>query len=333
MIDPEATVVIPTRDRWELLSSHALVSALDQVDVALEVIVVDDGSTDVTRHGLEQIGDPRLRVLRHDVSRGVASARNAGLSAARGEWIAFLDDDDLWSPRKLRAQLEMAHMRSVDFVYAKGVLVDKDKRVLAADIFVPENELRARLRTSNVIPGGCSNVMAKTDLVRKVGGFDETLTYTEDWDLWIRLVETGRSGACQEVLVAHVEHLDNALFRYRPDVASEVEYVLSKHNPDADGSQVRALRLQTLEWMAHEFRRAGYRREAARLYVQIARERRGVGDLARALVILSGTRGEASARMLRRAFSRSNVGGELPVPSVPDWLERYKDPGARLEGP
>ncbi len=168
---------------------------------------------------------------------------------------------------------------------------------------------RARLRTSNVIPGGCSNVVAKTDLVRKVGGFDERLTYTEDWDLWIRLVAAGRPAACQEVLVAHVEHLDNALFRYRPDVASEVEYVLTKHDPDADGTQVCVFRLQTLEWMAYEFRRAGYRREAARIYFQIARERRGVGDLARALVMLSGTRGEASARMLRRAFSRSTVGG------------------------
>jgi glycosyltransferase involved in cell wall biosynthesis len=331
MADPEATVVIPTRDRWALLSSHALASALRQVNVALEVIVVDDGSTDGTQAGLAQIGDPRLRVLRHDVSCGVARARNAGLSAARGEWIAFLDDDDLWSPHKLRIQLETARTRDADFVYAAGVLVDIDKRALAADIFVPENELQSRLRTSNVIPGGCSNVLAKADLVRDVGAFDEELTYTEDWDLWIRLARAGRPAACPEVLVAHVEHLGNALFRYRPDVVSEVEYVLTKHNPDVDSSQIRARRVEALEWMAHEYRRAGYRREAARMYLQVARERRQVTDVARALVALSGRRGASARRMLRRIVSLGSVDAEPAPPPVPTWLERNQDSTAHFE--
>ena len=82
---PEVSVVIPTRDRWSLLPSHALPSALCQEDVELEVVVVDDGSTDGTAAGLALVNDPRLRVLRHDTPRGVAGARNAGLSTVRGE--------------------------------------------------------------------------------------------------------------------------------------------------------------------------------------------------------------------------------------------------------
>ena len=81
---PDVSVVIPTRSRWHLLSGAALPSALEQEDVELEVIVVDDGSEDETPARLRELADPRLVVIRHETSRGVAVARNAGISAARG---------------------------------------------------------------------------------------------------------------------------------------------------------------------------------------------------------------------------------------------------------
>src|SRR5919109_858912 len=99
---PDVTVVIPTKDRWDLLSTAALPSALGQEDVDLEVVVVDDGSTDETPDHVVGLRDPRLRIVRHDRSLGVAQARNAGIRAANSDWIAFLDDDDVWAPRKLR---------------------------------------------------------------------------------------------------------------------------------------------------------------------------------------------------------------------------------------
>src|ERR687896_831399 len=118
---PDVTVVIPTRSRWDLLSTAALPSALAQEDVEIEVIVVDDGSSDTTPDALAELADPRVRVLRHQRARGVARARNAGIAAARGEWIAFLDDDDLWSPRKLRLQLERAADTKAHVLYT-GVI-------------------------------------------------------------------------------------------------------------------------------------------------------------------------------------------------------------------
>jgi glycosyltransferase involved in cell wall biosynthesis len=90
--------VIPTRDRWPIFRAHALRSALAQEDVSLEVVVIDDGSTTPP----PGISDRRVRVLRNPVSRGVAEARNRGVADARAPWVAFLDDDDVWSPRKLR---------------------------------------------------------------------------------------------------------------------------------------------------------------------------------------------------------------------------------------
>src|SRR2546421_12955356 len=104
MAAPEATVIIPTRDRWPLLAV-TLCGALAQEGVTLEVIVVDDGSVDQTPRRLAEVIDERVRVIRHPSSRGVAAARNSAIAAARGEWLAFLDDDDLWAPHKLRIQL------------------------------------------------------------------------------------------------------------------------------------------------------------------------------------------------------------------------------------
>ena len=76
--------------------------------VDLEVIVVDDGSTDATRQVVEDAGDPRIRYIRNDATRGVSAARNRGIAAAEGDWISFLDDDDVWAPEKLTRQLTAA---------------------------------------------------------------------------------------------------------------------------------------------------------------------------------------------------------------------------------
>src|SRR5258708_17351459 len=121
----EISVVIPTRDRWPLLESRALRSALEQEDVDHEVIVVDDGSTDETSERLEGLGDPRLRAVRLNRSGGMAHARNAGIETALGTWVAFLDDDDVWSPCKLRRQLDAARSARADLVYAGAVAVDE----------------------------------------------------------------------------------------------------------------------------------------------------------------------------------------------------------------
>ena len=117
--------MIPTRGRWALLEP-TLAAALAQDGVALEVVVVDDGSEDGTAAELARVGDERLRVVRHEQPRGVAVARNAGIAAASGEWIAFLDDDDLWSPRKLRNQLDASAAAGAEFAYSAVVAVDED---------------------------------------------------------------------------------------------------------------------------------------------------------------------------------------------------------------
>ena len=97
--------MIPTRNRRRLFAL-ALASVLDQRGVRLEVIVVDEASTDDTAGMVYAIADPRVHVVRHDVPLGMTAARNRGIAAATGEWIAFLDDDDIWVPDKLVLQLQ-----------------------------------------------------------------------------------------------------------------------------------------------------------------------------------------------------------------------------------
>ena len=226
---PDVSVVIPTRSRWRLLAGAALPSALEQREVDHEVIVVDDGSEDDTAERLASIADPRLRIIRHERSHGVARARNAGIEAARGAWVSFLDDDDVWSPHKLRAQLDAASAAGADFAYSAGAGLDADRKYLFAVAPPDPATIASRLLRWNVIWCGCSNVAARTALVRELGGFDEQLFQLADWDLWIRLALAGRAAAVPEVHVGYVMHADNMLLTHRRDVFPEFEYLAQKH--------------------------------------------------------------------------------------------------------
>jgi len=124
--------------------------------------------------------DPRVRTVRHETSRGVARARNAGIAAAESPWLAFLDDDDLWAPEKLAAQLEAAQAADATFAYAGGGGLDASHRFLFGVEPPDPKTVRDALLRWNVIWCGCSNVIARTEVVRVLGGFDEKLFQLAD---------------------------------------------------------------------------------------------------------------------------------------------------------
>ena len=126
---PFVSVVVPSHNRARLLS-RTLQSILAQQMGDLEVVVVDDGSTDDTA-SVAAAADPRVVVLRNEAPAGVSAARNRGIAAARGAWMAFCDDDDLWSPEKLAHQLAAAERARADWVYSGDVNVDDGLRVLS----------------------------------------------------------------------------------------------------------------------------------------------------------------------------------------------------------
>jgi glycosyltransferase involved in cell wall biosynthesis len=320
---PEASVVIPTRSRWALLRTHALPSALAQEDVDLEVIVVDDGSSDETREELSKIVDSRLRVIRHETNRGVAAARNAGIRAARGEWLAFLDDDDLWSPRKVRT-----HIDAIDggaWGYACAIVVDSASRPLYALPLPDPADIADSLLWGNIVPGGPSNVVARTSLVRQVGGFDETLKqHTEDWDLWLRLARSTRPAVCPEVLVATLQHPGRSALRGGWKVVQEAERVLGKHGP-----VTRSQLLGVAEWLALAQHRGGHRFRAAGLFLRTAVTYRSPGNVPPAVGAFFGERGMRLASKFLHLLSGSSHLDYQRSDEVtePPWLEQHRARG------
>lgn len=317
---PEVTVIVPTRDRWRLLSRHALPSALGQEDVALEVVVVDDGSRDGTQAMLARLDDPRVRIVRNDPPRRLPGARNRGIEAARGEWLAFLDDDDLWAPSKLRRQLDAARATGAFWAYGRSLVVDVRCEPTGVDPFPEPAELPALLLEGNFVPGGGSNVIARADAVRRIGGFDERLRFFEDWDLWLRLLAGGLPAGCDELVTARLEHPGNMVVRNAGDVLEAYERMLSKHRTVG-----RDDLLSVSEWLAGEQVRAGRRARAARLYLAAAWRFRSPGNLPAAAGALLGERGLAAAStLLRRVRGASHLDLEAaPAPPAPAWLDRY----------
>lgn len=181
---PRVSVIIPTYNRgWIIREAIDSVMVQDYRD--FELIVVDDGSTDNTPDILDSFRD-EIRVLRQE-NQGVSAARNRGLAAASGRFIAFLDSDDLWLPQKLLRQVEFFNKnpdaqicQTEETWIRKGVRVNPKKRHKKPRGMIFEPSLALCL----VSP---SAVMIRASLFEKVGGFDETLPACEDYDLWLRI--------------------------------------------------------------------------------------------------------------------------------------------------
>ena len=207
----DVSVVVPTHNRRELLAS-TLRTILWQRDADLEVVVVDDGSRDpdVVPQVIADCRDDRVVLVRNDTPTGVSAARNLGIATARGSWVAFCDDDDLWSPDKLALQLAAARTTGREWVYTGAVKIDLQQRVIGG-LPPPAPEVAlARLPHVNPVPGGCSSVLASAAALHKAGGFDSRLVNLADWDMWMRLALTGPPTFVPRPLVAYRIHPHNA---------------------------------------------------------------------------------------------------------------------------
>jgi glycosyltransferase involved in cell wall biosynthesis len=224
---PSVSVVIPTRDRWPLLA-QTLDTVLAQ-DVDLEVLIVDEASFDDVASRVAELGDERVRVLRHHEPRGVAAARNAGAAATKGAWLAFTDDDDLWAPDKLVRQLDTVVAASSSWSYGGAMnFRAAGPTLLAVHVPDPAAEAHRRLPWHNVVPGGGSGVLVAREAFERVGGFDPRIPISADWDLWIRLAQLADPAVVGQVLVAYRIHDGNMTNRYDEMLAS-LEVVAARY--------------------------------------------------------------------------------------------------------
>lgn len=195
---PLVSVVIPAYNS-ELYISQTIQSVVTQTYTNWELIVVDDCSADRTKELVEAWvrRDSRIRLLACPENRGVAEARNAGIAAARGEWIALLDSDDLWVEEKLEKQLDLANSSGAKVIYCSYMLMRPDRET---PFLVPEETSFEHMLIKSVI--SCSTVLLHESIAKHYT-FDKSY-YHEDYVLWLTILQDGhRAKGCREVLAKY----------------------------------------------------------------------------------------------------------------------------------
>ncbi len=187
---PQVSVIIPTYNQAKFIG-EAIDSVLNQTYQDFEIIVVDDGSTDRTKEVLDKYKDS-IRYI-YQENRGPAAAKNKGILASQGKYIATLDSDDVWLPRKLEFQIDLLESNEqLDLVYADAYRINLKSQGLSKETYFQRykpysGRVLDKLLLDNFIPSLA--VMMRRRCLDKVGLFDESLYTGEDWDLWLRIAK------------------------------------------------------------------------------------------------------------------------------------------------
>lgn len=221
---PTVSIIIPSYNRGYCIA-RAITSVLRQTYTDFEIIVVDDASTDDTQQQVKCFTDARIYYLSHVSNRGGGAARNTGIQAARGEFIAFLDSDDSWQTYKLQRQIHALQQLGPTWgmsytwlacVNEQGEVTQRRQSELEGNCFLD-------MLAANFI-GSFSNVVVRKTLLQKTGGLDETLRSCQDWDLFIRLSRQTRIHCLPECAVNYLESVSD---KYR--ISSNPRAVIQGH--------------------------------------------------------------------------------------------------------
>lgn len=201
------SVVIPTHNRCDLLP-RAIQSVLRQTEQDFEIIVISDGSTDDTDALMLEFEekDKRIHYISYMPGRNGNYARNKGIKAAKGEYIAFLDDDDEWLPTKIEKQVALMEADDdVGLVYTgtHSIYVDDDIEYDSCSML--QGDMSKRILFDNVV-GSTTTVMLRKKVLEKSGLFDASLSAMQDYDLWVRVCQVCRVGVVSEPLVNYYNY-------------------------------------------------------------------------------------------------------------------------------
>jgi glycosyltransferase involved in cell wall biosynthesis len=296
---PRVSVVVPLFNAERTVEA-SLRSALAGGLAQLEVIVVDDGSQDASARIVRDLADPRIRLLQRPTpSGGAAQPRNLAIAQARAPYIAFLDADDLLKPGKLGATADALDRHpEAGFAFGEFEHIDAEGAVLESLVvrdklaacplaltplgdgwsFIAQAELaRGFLYRNFISPSG---VMVRKRVLDEVGGFDESLRYSEDLDLWFRLVH--HTGALYCERVGHSYRRAAGSLTYRPSVRRERDRITAlrreraRRGTGAERRQLDRLLAESQASMGWEYRRSRERLHAAAAFAQaLVREPRG----------------------------------------------------------
>lgn len=294
------SVIIPTYNHAAFLA-ESLGSVFGQKLRPHEIVVVDDGSTDDTGEVL-RVYEGRIRALRQS-RRGVAAARNAGAAVASGALLAFLDADDAWLPEKLEQQVARLGTDSeIGLVHCGVAEVDGQGRLLRTRLDGMEGWVSREmlLFRRGVILGGGSAAVVPRAVFERVGGFDEGLSTSADWDLYYRIARRYRVGFVPELLVRYRIHGGNMhrnVHAMASDMLRAYAKAFSEQDPNLQRLRRRAYgRLHSM--LAASFFKAGeYLQFARHVLASVATGPEQIGYFA-----------SYPVRALRRRLSASGVG-------------------------
>lgn len=265
MSDPLVSVVVPTYERPEKLA-RAVDSVLKQHYEQWELLVVNDAPDEDVVHILPD--DDRITYIRHEENRGAPAARNTGIEASTGEFIALLDDDDAWKPTKLARQLERfdAVGKGCGLVYTGRDIV-QDGVVVNSDHPTTEGWIFEDLLAGNVIAS--ETPLIRSECFDRVGGFDTSFESAQDLDMWLRIAREYKIAVVSESLAiayrGHGDRISEDMDRKYHGLAR----LLKKYREDFEAHpEVLAHRYKTLGVYAVE---SGRTREGRRLFVSSLR--------------------------------------------------------------
>lgn len=224
---PFVSVILPTYNCANFLS-ESVGSILSQTYHSYEIIVIDDGSTDNTKEVLHPFMQ-RITYINLEQNKGLPAARNVGIRSAQGEYIAFIDADDLWLPEKLQTDIEyFEKYRDAGMVYSKHMNIDEKGRVLGGTPKrrLPSGNIFIQLFSEqNFIIA--SSVIVRKEVFETTGLFDEQLFNCQDWDMWLRIAFYFKVAGINKPLVKY-RHNPRSLSKNRNNVLKYQKLVIDK---------------------------------------------------------------------------------------------------------
>ena len=226
---PTVSVILPTYNRAHVIG-RAIQDVLEQTYRDLELIIVDDGSTDNTEEIVSKMDDGRIRYIQHEKNRGANAARNTGIAIAKGEYIAFQDSDDEWLPEKLEKQIYVFKKapKNTGVVYTGFWRFEGNQKryIPSPKIKQKEGNICNKILHSNFI--GTPTAVVKRECFEKAGIFDENLPRLQDWELFIRISKCYLFKCIDEPLVISY-FTPRSISANQEALISAHLYILKKH--------------------------------------------------------------------------------------------------------
>lgn len=244
---PTVSVILPTYNRAHLVV-RAILSVLKQSYSDFELLVVDDGSTDQTQEVIARLHDSRIRYIRHEQNQGAAAARNTGIKASLGQYIAFQDSDDEWQPDKLAQQVEILSQSPAEIgvVYSSFWRIHGNRKRIAPSkmtklaSWLPfksrklDGDIHLSLLRGNFITPQAT--LVRKECFEKAGLFDERMPRFQDWELWLRIAKPYHFKYIDEPFVT-LYFTPGSISASQRALAEAFELILAKHSEDFHASQ------------------------------------------------------------------------------------------------